>query len=150
MCVGGQPAQPLGAALDILYMIVKIIDLPAAGQLAPDGVADEAVVVLNDVGLHRLAALRRLLDDRHIADAAQRHAQGARDGSGRQCQHIDPGRRLLELFLMRHAEALLLIDDEEPKLFELDILLQQPMGADGDIDRAVADALDGLLDLKRR
>ena len=51
---------------------------------------------------------------------------------------------------MRHAEALLLIDDEQPKLFELDILLQQPMGADGDIDRAVADALDGLLDLKRR
>ena len=41
---------------------------------------------------------------------------------------------LLEPLLVRHAEALLLVDDDQPQIMELHILGQQPVGADHDVD----------------
>ncbi len=64
-----------GAAVDGIHTVVQVVHLPAAGQLPPDGVGDDAPVVLQHIGLHRLAVLRRLLDRGHIADARQRHVQ---------------------------------------------------------------------------
>ncbi len=37
---------------------------------------------------------------------------------------------------MAHAEAVFFVDDEHAELLEADILLQQPMGADNDIQFA--------------
>ena len=43
--------------------------------------------------------------------------------------------------LVHDAEAVLLVDDHQSQIFELDILLQQPMGADDDIDLPLAVSL---------
>ena len=51
---------------------------------------------------------------------------------------------------MRHAEALLLVDHEEPEIAELDVLGEQAMRADDDVDLAFAQVLErlGLLGLR--
>ena len=51
------------------------------------------------------------------------------------------GAQLLELFLVRDAEMLLLVDDDQAEVLELDRLAEQRMGADDDVDRAFGEAL---------
>ena len=50
-------------------------------------------------------------------------------------------RSCLELFLMRDAEMLLLVDDDQPEILELDGLAEERVGADDDVDRALGEAL---------
>ena len=69
-----------GALVDRLDPVVQVIDLPAARKLAPHGLVQNAVLMLEDKGLHGIAVLRRLLDDGHIAKAGQGHIERARDG----------------------------------------------------------------------
>ncbi len=47
------------------------------------------------------------------------------------------GLELLQLLLLRDAEMLLLVDDQQPEMGEADILGQQRVGADDDVDPAV-------------
>ena len=39
---------------------------------------------------------------------------------------------------MRHAKALLLVDDAQPQVLKFDVLLYQTVGADDDVDLAAA------------
>ena len=57
---------------------------------------------------------------------------------------MDLGAQLLELFLVRHAEMLLLVDNDEPEVLELDRLAEQRMGADHDVDMALGEPFLGL------
>ena len=50
------------------------------------------------------------------------------------------GAQLLELLLMRDAEMLLLVDDDEADILELDGLAEERMGADDDVDGALGEA----------
>ena len=45
-------------------------------------------------------------------------------------EHVDVGLELLDALLVLDAEALLLVDDEQAEILELDVLGQQPVGAD--------------------
>ena len=54
------------------------------------------------------------------------------------------------MLLVRHAEALLLVDDEQAEVLELDILLQQLMRADHEIALAAAHVRERLADLPLR
>ena len=118
-----------GAAVDGLDAVVHVVDLPAARELAPDGVGDDAPVMLEHICLHRLAVNGRDLDGRHVANARKRHVERAGDGRCRERQRVDLARELLELFLVRYAEALLLVDDEKAKVLEVQTLLQQRVRA---------------------
>ena len=118
-----------GAAVDGLNAVVHVVDLPAARELAPDGVGDDAPVMLEHIGLHRLAVDGRDLDGRHVADARERHVERSGDGRCRERQRVDLAGKLLELFLVRYAEALLLVDDEKAKVLEVQTLLQQRVRA---------------------
>ena len=60
--------------------------------------------------------------------------QGARDRRCGQREDVDRGTELLELLLLHHAEALLLVQDHQAEVLEAHILLQQPVGADHDVD----------------
>ena len=51
----------------------------------------------------------------------------------------------LSLFLVLHAEALLLVDDDKAEVMELHVLGQQPMGAHHDVHTARLQAPEGLL-----
>ena len=119
-----------GAAVDGLHAVVQVVDLPAARKLAPDGFGDHAPIVLEYIGLHRLTVLRRHLDGGHIADARQRHVQCARNGRRGERERVHLLGKLLELFLVRHAEALLLVDDEQSEVLEVQPLLQQRVRAE--------------------
>ena len=137
--------QPGGGQLDVIDAVVQVKDLPAAAQLLADRLGDERLVVFQHIGLHRVAVLRRFVDDRHIPDAAHRHVEGAGNGGGGKGQHIHAALELLELFLLLDAEPLLLIDDAQPQVLEPDVLLHQPVGAHHHVDLAVGQLLQDLL-----
>ena len=128
--VGDRFLQRGGAAVDGFDAVVQIKDLTAAAQLAPDGFVDHRVVVFEDVGLHRLAVDRGFLDHAHVAQAAHRHVEGARNGRCGKGEHVDVLDELLEAFLLRHAEALFLVDDRQSQIAEHHVLLHQTVGAD--------------------
>ena len=48
---------------------------------------------------------------------------------------------------MLNAESLLLVDYQQPEIFELDVVREQAVGADHAVDFASLDALDDLLGL---
>ena len=127
------PRDPRRNILDRLHAVVQIEDLPAACKLAPDGFADDDVVMLEHIGLHGQPILRRLIQHGHVADAAHRHIQRARDRRCRQRQHINVLRHLLEFFLLRNAEALLLVHDEQTEILELHVGRNDAVRADDHI-----------------
>ena len=51
---------------------------------------------------------------------------------------------------VRHAEALLLVNDDEAQVAESDVLRQEPVRADDDVQLAVAQLVDRLADLGGR
>src|SRR3546814_21092406 len=85
----------------------------------------------SDVGSSDLRPVdRRGCDDRHLAQARERHLQGARDGRGRQRQHMHVGAKLLELLLVLDPEVLLLVDDHQAEVAEANLLGENSVGAD--------------------
>ena len=84
------------------------------------------------------------MDHAHVADAGQRHVQGARDGRGGEGKDIHLGAHLLEAFLVGHAKAVFLVDDDQAEVVESDVLLQDPVGADDDVHRAGFGRIDDL------
>ena len=119
--------------------------LPAAVVFAHQGLTHDHVVPFHHVGPYRQAVDRRGLDGGQFAQARHRHLQGARDGRGSQCEHMDIGAQLLELFLVRHAEPLFLVHDYEPKVLEIGRFGQDGMRADNDVHIARSQLLARLL-----
>ena len=137
----------VGRLLDRLHPVVDVEDLAVAEQLASYGGGDLAVLVGTDVGQHRVPLLRRGRDRGHLADAGDRHLQGARDRRRGHGEHVDAGAQRLHLLLVLDAEALLLVDDDQAEVLDLDVAVEQPVGADDDVDAAVGQALDDLAGL---
>ena len=130
-----QLAQLVGLGLDRLDAVVDEERLPSPIELAQDRVAHQPGRRLGDARLDRQPILGRRLDDAHVAHAGECQVQRPRDRRGRQRQHVDLGPHLLEPLLVGHAEALLLVDHDEPQVAELDVLGQQPVRADDQVDR---------------
>ena len=57
-----------------------------------------------------------------VADAGERQVERPRDRRRRQGQDVHLAPELLEPLLGGHAEALLLVDDDEPEVPEPDVL----------------------------
>ena len=75
----------------------------------------------------------------------QRHAQRARDRRGGEREHVHLGAQRLHRFLVAHAEAVFLVDDEQAQARELHVAGQQLVRADDDVHRAVGDAFQRRL-----
>ena len=118
------------------HAVVQKENLPAAIQLALDGVADDAFVVLRHDGLDRQAVVRRRLDGAHVARAGEREVKRARNRRGAERQHVHERAQPLEFFLVQHAEALLLVNHHQAEFLEPDVALNQPVRADDDVHRA--------------
>ena len=104
-----------GHRLDRHHAVVQEENLPAAVQFALDGVADDALVVLRDDGLDGQPVVRRRLDGAHVARAGEREVKRARNRRGAQRQHVHQLAQHLELFLVQHAEALLLVNHHQAR-----------------------------------
>ena len=99
-----------------------------------------------DDGLDRQPVVRRRLDGAHVARAGEREVERARNRRGAQREHIHQRAQRLELLLVHHAEALLLVNDHQPEVLERDVALHQPVRADDDVHRARRQILhDALL-----
>ncbi len=86
-------------------------------------------VVFHHIRLYGKAVLRRLLDGRHVPDTGKRHIQRAGYRRCRKRQHVHPAAEFLYMFFMIHPEALLLVNYQEPQIFERHVLLKQPVSA---------------------
>ena len=124
--------------------VVDVEHLALAEQLAPDRGDDLAVLVGADVRQHGVPLLRRGRDRRHLADTGDRHLQGARDRGGAHAQDVDRGAEPLHLLLVLDAEPLLLVDDDQAEVLHPDVGVEQPVGADHDVDAALGEAVDDL------
>ncbi len=94
------------------------------------------------------AVFRRRFDYAHVAQADQRHIERARDGRRGKRQNIDVELQFLQAFLVRDAEALLFIHNQEPEVVKLDVLGKQAVRADDDVHLPRLDA--GQDDLSAR
>ena len=128
--LGHDLAQLLAHLVEIGDARHDIEDLTAAVALAHDRLADRHRIVRHHEGAHRQPVDRRRRDDAHLAHPGQRQLQGARDRRRGQRQHMHIGLQLLQLLLLRDAEMLLLVDDQEPEMGEPDILGEQRVRAD--------------------
>ena len=133
-------------ALDVVDFVVQEINLAAARQFALDGLAQQRAVPLHHEGLHREAMRRRRADDGKLAQPRHRHVERARDRRRGEREQVHFGAHRLQALLLAHAEALLLVDDDEADVLELDVLLQQPVRADDDVDLALGEFLQLGLD----
>ena len=140
-----QAAQALGGLVDRLDAVVQEERLAAALLLAHERLLDELLVVLADVGLDRAAALGRRLDDRDVAQPGQRHLQRARDRRRAHRDDVDLELELAQQLLLLDAEALLLVDDDQPEVLAAHVAAEQAVGADEDVDLALVEGRDDLL-----
>ena len=83
-------------------------------------------------------------DDRKVAKPGQRHVQGAGDRRGGQGQQVGPAAQCFQLLLVANPEALFFVDDYQPQVVELHVVLQQPVGADNDVQLALGEVGEDL------
>ncbi len=96
--------------------------LPAAKTLALDRFPHDDGIIRQDKRPNREPVDRRRRNDAHLPNAGERHLQSPRDRRRGQRQNMHIGSQLLQPFLLRHAEMLLLVDDQQAQLPELDRL----------------------------
>ena len=148
--LGHELAQHVLELADRVHAVVHEEDLPAALHLAQDRLAHHRLGEARHLGADREPVGRRRVDHREIAQARHRHLQRARDRRRGERQHVHGLLELLDALLVRDAEALLLVDDQQAEIAELDVLLEQPVRADDDVDRAARQPLENGLRLLRR
>ena len=119
-----QLAQLAGGLFNVGDFVVDVEDLAVAEQLAADRGGDLLVLLRADVGQHGVAVLRRGGDGSHLADAGQRHLQGARNRGCGHGQHVHVRFQRLDVLLVLDAEALLLVHDDQAEVFPLHARLQ--------------------------
>ena len=118
-----QAAKEAGHRENAPHPVVDKEHLPAPVDLAGDGVADDFFGKPGNVGPRREAVARRRLDDAQVAHPGEGELQGPRNGGGREGEDVHVHPQLLELFLVGHPEAVLLVDDEQAEVLEGDIIL---------------------------
>ena len=100
------------------------------------------------MGLDRTAQGGRGGDQAHLPHARKAHVEGAGDRGGGEGQHVHVLAQRLDLLLLIHPEALLLVHHQQPQLLEGRALAQQLVGAHHHIDGAVLQALQDRLALR--
>ena len=125
------------------------VGLPPGGAGAAHPLHDFVAAFLADGHcLHRQAPGRQFIDHRGVQVGVNRHGQGAWNRRGRHYQLMRALFSGAPLVAQRqalvHAEAVLLVDDDQPQPGELDLLLEQGVGADGHRRFARPDRLQGL------
>ena len=143
-------ANPCGAKVDILHAVVQPKNLPAAAQLRAHRLRQKLRIIFRHIALHGHAVARGLLQNAHIADTRHGHMQRAGNRGRRQCQNVNAARHGFQFFLLRNAEALLLIHNHKPEIVKHHIAAEHAVGADENIDLAPLHRAQRFLLLCRR
>ena len=121
ICLRHQILDGCGHVRDGIHPVVNVVHLSVSGKLPDDGLPHHFLVILADKGLDGLTVSRRFLQHTHIPDADEGHMQSPGNGGGRQRQHVHILLQLLDLLLVGHAEALLLVNDQKAQILKLNI-----------------------------
>src|SRR5690554_692570 len=78
---------------------------------------------------------------------AHSHVQSSWDWGCRECKHIDFSTKGFQLFLLLHAKAMLFINNNKAKIFELNIALQQFVSTNYYVGPAILNGLHCFIDL---
>ena len=149
-CVGQEFFQSFFKQADRFDPVVQEVDLAPSGQLALDRITDEPFVIAADDRLDRYAVGRRCFDRAHVTRPEQGKIKRAGDGGGREGKNIDAAEVFFQPFLVQYAKALFLVDHDESEILEEDIFAEQAVGADHDVDTAIAQSGQGLFLLSGR
>ena len=130
----------LGAG-EILDARTDVEGLATAITLAQQRLAHDQRIERRYEGSHGETIHRRRGDDGKVTHTGQSELQGAWNRRRGEREHMHLGTQMLEPLLVGDAEMLLLVDDQKSEILELDGLAEQGVGADHDVDAAVADTL---------
>lgn len=111
--LGRHAQHALHGLVDGFHAVRHVVDLPATSKFQAHGRTHDILVPLAHMYLHGDTPSRRRLDERHVAHAAHGHLHRAGDGRCRKGQHVNLLAQVLEVLLVLHAKALLLIDDDQ-------------------------------------
>ncbi len=106
----------------VLTSLCRKVDLPAAFQFAQAGLADDPFGKAADERFDRQPPLRRGRDDGKIPQAFQRHGKRARNRCGGERQYIHFRAQIFQLLFVAHAKAMLLVNNDQPQVFEFHVL----------------------------
>ncbi len=125
--------------LVLLYKRIHNIDLPPHPELSRYPlICGEAVLIIAQEGLYRLASGRKLIYYTHIKISVDRHGECA---WYRGCRHHEHMRRnhilVPQTRTLSHTEAMLLINDNISEIAESDTVLDHCMGADKNMERPI-------------
>jgi hypothetical protein len=109
-------------------------DLSLPVQLTIDRLFDELIVVGRHVRYHASPVQRRRPQRAYVAQAEQRHVQSPRDWRCRHGENINVYAESLEPFLVLDSESLLLVDYQQPEIFEPNVAAEETMRSDQDVD----------------
>ena len=132
-------AHALGGLVDRLDAVVQEERLAPARQLALDRLRDQLLVVL---ARRRCAPGRRPSGGVSITEMSRRPASDICSvrgiGVAREREHVHPQPQLAQQLLLLHAEALLLVHDQQAEVLGPHVAGEQAVGADQDVDLALA------------
>ena len=99
--------------IDGLDAVGHVVHLTAAAHLQANRRTHHVGVVLPHVHDHGTTPGRRCGDQAHVAHSARGHLHGSRNRRCREREHIDLLAQVLELLLVLHTKALLLVNDHQ-------------------------------------
>ena len=116
---GHECAHVFRNALQPLHTVVYPKHLSLALNLALQHFAQHRIIASQHSRCHWFAVLRGSFDDRQLAYARHGELQGARNGRGREREHVHVFFQRLELFLVAHTKALLFVQNEQGQIGQL-------------------------------
>ena len=141
LAVADDDARLRRDAPHLLERVVHVVDavvhpehLAAAREFTRDRQTEALLVERHDLGDDRAPVRRRRGEAADVAQPEHGHVQRAWDGRGAEREYVRRQPELEQALLVLHAESLLLVDDDQPKVMERDVLRQQPVRADDDVD----------------
>ena len=129
LCFRNIPAQPISNAADALYMVMQIIDLPAAVELAPDRLIGKMRIKAAYHGADCFTLSWWRADNGDRAQTGKRLVQGSWNRRGGQGQQVHVGVQRFKLLLVLHTKSLLLIDNDKAEIGKLELVGEQTVCA---------------------
>ena len=108
--------------------------LSVTAHLELNGLSNDLTVEGMHLGMDGIAVGRWCLDNTHVTGSHQGELQCSRNRRGTHGERIHIGLQLAQLLFRGDAELLFLINDEQPKVFELHRLTDELMRTDDNID----------------
>ena len=128
---GFELALALLVVLDLRTDDEALPSLPR--QLADEAVQACAVALVHGEGVHLLPSGRQLVDDRYVEIAVDHQRERARDGRGGHDEHVRPLGFADERRALAHAEAVLLVRDDQAEAGILHVLGKKGVRADHEV-----------------